>query len=72
MLDVGACSTSLHVRTEVVFERNIACPFRFSRERNAHFVPNRPFQLSLRNTCISGKKTVCVRKRRSILHIVSL
>jgi hypothetical protein len=51
------------VRIELVFERNTAFPAGFSRGRNTQFAPNRPIQLSLRNTCNSPKKTIYVRSR---------
>jgi hypothetical protein len=54
----------------VVFKRNTACLSGFNSGRNAHFVPNRPIQLSWRNTCTSWKKTIEVR-RRSIKQVIS-
>jgi hypothetical protein len=54
---------------ELVFEQNTACKTQLTRCREAHFVPNRPSQLSWRNTCISWKETIRFRSR-SILHIV--
>jgi hypothetical protein len=40
------------VRTELVFESNISSLPEFIRGRNAHFVINRPTELSGRNICM--------------------
>jgi hypothetical protein len=56
------------VRMELLFEMNTVFPSGFSRARNTHFVPKRPIQLSWRNTCISQKKSIYVRRCR-IQHI---
>jgi hypothetical protein len=59
------------VRTELVFERSTSCNSEFSRWLKDNFVPNRPFQLSWRNTCIRPMNTICVRSD-SIYHLTSL
>jgi hypothetical protein len=71
---VRGCSIVAHffsVRVEIVFIRNTSCNEGFSRSDRSPFVPNRPLQLSRRNTCISPKETTYVRNG-TILHIVSL
>jgi hypothetical protein len=42
------------LRIKLVFERNTSCKWSFSRWRKAYVAPNRPIQLSWRNTCISA------------------
>jgi hypothetical protein len=59
----------LPVRIEIVFERNTACQWGFSRGITAHYDPNRPIQLSWLDTCISRKKTIYSWKW-SIKHVV--
>jgi hypothetical protein len=48
---------------KLYFERNTSWNLGFSRWREVHFARNRSIQMSWRNTCISGKKTNCVRSR---------
>jgi hypothetical protein len=59
------------MKTELVFERNIAYLSEISSGRNIHFVQNRPIQMNWRNTYISWKKTIYF-KRRSVQDFVSM
>jgi hypothetical protein len=45
MLKVEHPAGSFPVRIELVFQRNSACPSRFSRGNNAQFAPNRYIQV---------------------------
>jgi hypothetical protein len=65
MLEAVASSTLFSVKNVLVFAMNTSWKSEFFRCRKAHCVTKRPIQLSWRNTCISQKKTNCVRSRAS-------
>jgi hypothetical protein len=65
---VAHCFT---MRTELNCERNTSCNLGVSRSWYALFASNTPIELSWRKTCISIKKSMCVRSG-SIGHKVSL